>query len=346
MEALRTTLRFSLRVGGLGLALTAAVAAREPIVVGPTALTAREVVETRRSAAAEPGGAGERLDALHDSLFASVQRELDEFDRGFAKEGDTPIEVPATAFRIGFGVEGIDRDGSVDTDFDTDFDATVRLPNLQRMLRIVVSNETLSETPIEDESKALRAGVRVDLVRQFDFDVGIKLDAPPVAFAALRWSRVFAPGRWDAYPFAKLFAETEEGLGASAALTLDRWSGRRLLRSVTSATWRKDLDATEWSQGLYFAHVDSVIEPERQTRRIRGRDFGKARGLLLEAGGDRTSGADFYKATLFYKRPLHSDWLYIEATPFVVWEQERDWQPDPGLRIGFDVLFWGLARGR
>jgi hypothetical protein len=339
-------------IAGIGLALAlplaaaaAAAHAKEPAVVEPTGLPARAVVERHRSATAEPRGTGERLDELHDSLYASVQRELDEFDRGFVDELAEPMQVPASPFRIGFGVEGIDRDGSVDTEFETDFDATLRLPNLQRQLRIVLSNESLSETPAGEDPTALRAGVRVDLVRQFDFDIGVKLDVPPVAFAALRWSQMFEPGRWDVYPFAKLFAETEEGLGASAALTLDRWSGKRLLRSVSSAKWRKDLDATEWSQLLYLAHVDSIIEPERQTRRIRGRDFGKSRGLLLEAGGDRTSGADFYKAWIFYKRSLRSDWLYLEVKPFVIWERERGWNPDPGIAISFDMLFWSLARG-
>jgi hypothetical protein len=291
-----------------------------------------------------PAAAGQRLDAGHDALYRWVNETLASFDRRFADPGEDPMAMPSNPFRIGFSVEAINRDGSVDLDLDTYFQISVRLPNLEKRLRVILTNEALSETAIDDEAATLRAGVRVDLPKAFDFDVGVKLNAPPVAFASLRWSGSARAGSWDVYPFAKLFAETEDGPGASAALTVDRWTGTRLFRSATSTRWLDELDQTEWAQQFVLARVDSRIEPERYSSRVRGEDFGRAFGLRLEAGGARTAGADYYEAGVFWKWPFWSDWLYIGVLPFVVWESERRWQADVGIRFGFDALFRDVSR--
>src|SRR5690606_11032273 len=121
-------------------------------------------------------------------------------------------------------------------------------------LRIFVTSVELDESPeVAGEDSNLRAGLRYQLLKYVSFDIGAKADLPPVAFMAVKWSREYHLGRWDFYPFAKLFAETDESVGYAAAATFDRWSGRRLLRSSTYAKWRNDRDETEWSQSLVFA---------------------------------------------------------------------------------------------
>jgi hypothetical protein len=323
-----------LRAAGLVLLpIVASPGAAQPPPAEPVAARARL-----------PATAGERFDETHDSLYRWVQRTLESFDRRFARTDHEPLEFPPAPFRIGFVVEAIERDGSVKLDLDTAFEARIRLPNIERRVRIVLTNEPISETAVEDEPDSLRAGVRVDVLRDFDFDVGVKLATPPVAFAALRWSRAAEAGSWDLYPLVKLFAESEDGLGASAGLTLDRWAGRTLLRSASSAKWRAELDQTEWSQLLTVARVTAVIEPDRYSGRVRGQDFARAVGLRAEAGGVRTAGADYYEAGFYLKWPVWSDWLYVSVSPFVAWDRERDWQADPGIRVGFDALFRKVAR--
>jgi hypothetical protein len=46
------------------------------------------------------------------------------------------------------------------------------------------------------------------------------------------------------------------------------------------------------------------------------------------------------------ERPLHSDWLYVGVQPIVRREREFECRADPGIRMGFEALFWGLARGQ
>lgn len=316
-------------------------------VVRPTDMTVEEIVAVE-SAQPPPGDElGERLDAAHDGLYIWLQETFQSFDRRFVDDAERPAPVPASPFRIGLGLEGIDRRDGLDTDLDTEFDVTLRLPNMERRLKVFLTTEDLSEISETADSgvSSVRAGVRLDALRWFDFELGAKLDLPPVAFAALRWSKRWRSGRWDLQPYAKLFAETDDGVGASAALIVNHWRGRTLSRSVTSAKWLRDRRATEWGQSLSVARVDALLEPDQYSARLRGQDLARAWGVRVQVGGYETSTVDYYELGPFYKRPLHSDWLYLSVQPVVRWEREFDWRADPGLRIGFEALFWGLARG-
>jgi hypothetical protein len=317
-------------------------------VVKPSELSVEELVAIESALPPAGDALGERLDAAHDELYIWLQETFQSFDRRFVDDAERPAPVPASPFRIGLGLEGIDRRDGLDTDLDTEFDVTLRLPNMERRLKVFLTTEDLSEISETADSgvSSVRAGVRLDALRWFDFELGAKLDLPPVAFAALRWSKRWRSGRWDLQPYAKLFAETDDGVGASAALIVNHWRGRTLARSVTSAKWLNDRDATEWSQSLSLARVDALLEPDQYSARLRGQDLARAWGVRAQVGGYEASTVDYYELGPFYKRPLHSDWLYLSVQPVVRWEREFDWRADPGLRIGFEALFWGLSRAR
>jgi hypothetical protein len=167
---------------------------------------------------------------------------------------------------------------------------------------------------------------------------------PPVAFAALKWTREFPLGRWDFYPFAKIFAETEQSVGYAAAATFDRWSARHLLRSSTYAKWRADRDRTEWSHTLVYARAHELIVPDRHGSYPRANDIGRGWGLRLLAGGDTAHSVDHYEAGIFHRRPFANRWLYWSVEPLVRWDREYAWSADPGIRIGLEMLFWDLVR--
>lgn len=317
-------------------------------VVKPSELSVPELVAIESALPPPKGEPGERLDVAHDDLYIWMQQTFESLDRRFVDEGERPVAVPASPFRIGLGFRGIDRDGRLATDIDTEFDVTLRLPNAERRLKIFLTTEDLSEISETADSgnPSVRAGVRVDALRAFDFEVGVKVDVPPVAYAALRWGKRWRSGPWDIQPYAKLFAETDDGLGASAALIVNHWRGRNLARSVTSAKWLRDRSATEWGQSFSLARVDALLEPDQYSARLRGQDLARAWGIRVQAGGYEKSTVDYYEVGPFYKRPLHSDWLYVAVQPLVRWEREFGWRADPGIRIGFEALFWGLARAR
>ncbi len=302
-------------------------------------------IEAQNAAAQPPLDARERLDHAHDRLYTRMQQFVEATDRRFAPQGGDLRPVPAAPFRVSVGGEAIDRSDGTDLGLDLDFDMTLRLPNTEERLRVFITSNDVDEAPrVADEGSAVRAGLRYELRKYLNFDIGLKLDAPPVAFMSLKWAREIAWGRWDIYPFAKLFAETEESVGYAAAVTVDRWSGQRLLRSSSYVKWRDDRDRTEWSHTLLFARAREIIVPDRYGSYLRAGDIGRGWGVKLHANGKDMHGATYYEASIFHKRPTWNTWLYWFVEPLVRWDREYGWQADPGIRIGIDALFWDLAR--
>lgn len=310
----------------------------------PTGLSVQEI-RARSAAAAPPLDFTQRLDHAHDRLYAWTQGVVESTDRRLADK-DRPLQpVPAAPFRIGLTGEWIDRSSGREVDLLAEFDISLRLPNLERRLGVFISSGDLYEAPRSERStEGLRAGLRYRLLRSLDFDLGMRVDVPPVAFAALKWSGEYGLGRWDFHPFAKVFAETKESVGYAVAATFDRWNGRHLLRSSTYAKWRADRDRTQWSETVIYARAHELIVPDRHGSYPRANDIGRGWGVRLLTGGDTARSIDHHEAGIFYRRPTANRWLYWSVEPLVRWNREYRWSADPGIRIGVEMLFWDLAR--
>ncbi len=309
--------------------------------------TTRSVDEIQSSRAEVPPPLDfrQRLDNAHDALYAWMQSRVQGLDHSLASK-NRPLEpVPAAPFRLALVGEAIDRNGSADLGLDANFDIALSLPNIERRLRIFITSSELDEAPRrEREDQNLSAGFRYELLRHLNFDLGVRIDTAPVAFAALKWTREVNLGRWDFYPFAKVFAETKESVGYAAAATFDRWAGRHLFRTSTYAKWRADRDSTQWSQTLVYARAHQLIVPDRYGSYTRASDIGRGWGLRLFTAGDNANSVDQYEAAIFYRRPTRTRWLYWSVEPLVTWERMYEWSADPGIRIGVEALFWDLAR--
>jgi hypothetical protein len=308
--------------------------------------TGRSTEEIRRQNAQTPYPLDfeQRLDHAHDRVYAWMQGRVEATDHRFADK-DKPLEpIPAAPFRIGMTLESIDRSDGTEFNFNGNLDIALSLPNIEKRLRIFVTSDNLDESPDTRDRSGVRAGLRYQVLPFFDFDLGVRIDVPPVAFASLKWSREYQLGQWDFYPLVKLFAETRESVGYAAGTTFDRWSGRRLLRSSTYAKWRHDRDQTEWSQSFVFARANELIVPDRYGSYPRANDIGRGWGLRALASGEDTNVVTYYEAGIFYARPTSNHWLFWSVEPIVRWDKAYSWKADPGIRIGFNALFWDLAR--
>jgi hypothetical protein len=311
----------------------------------PTERTVEEI-RLQHQNAPYPLDFEERLDHVHDGIYTWVQGTIEATDYYFAPKKDELKPVPAAPFRLGLVLESIDRSDGLDLRLTADLDIALRLPNIEDRLRVFVTSDELDESPRDSrDDNALRAGLRYEILRHVDFDIGVKVDLPPVAFASIRWRQQYALGRWDLYPLVKLFAETEEGLGYVGAVTMDRWAGNHLFRSTSFAKFRSDRDRIQWSQSLIYARADQLIVPDRYGSFVRAQDIGRGWGArLLASGGEENEGIEYYEASMFYRRPASNRWLYWFVEPLVRWDREYDWKADAGIRIGLDALFWDLAR--
>ncbi|HYP81577.1 MAG TPA: hypothetical protein VEQ17_14900, partial [Steroidobacteraceae bacterium] len=193
-----------------------------------------EEIRKEQAAAGNPLDFEQWLDHTHDLIYTWGQQLVEATDHKFASKEKEMLPVPAAPFRLATMVETVNHSDGVHAEIDVDLDITLRLPNIEQRLNIFVTSTELDESPSMsgNDVPALRAGVRYEFARDLDFDVGVRVDWPPVAFASLKWSREYEmTEKWTFYPLIKLFAETKESVGYASAATFDRWSGRTLLRS-------------------------------------------------------------------------------------------------------------------
>ncbi len=302
---------------------------------------------------AEPGsdalrpahGFGERLDLPHDWLYRRLERIVQKVDTHYADPGRVALVVPISPLRIDLDTEFLNRQHGLGVTPRLNFDATVRLPNIERRLHLFISSNNLPEAPgnAATERNPVRAGLRLAERAQLDVDLGVRLKWRPTLFASVRWAPQFKWGDTHFYPLIKPYVESGVGLGASGGFAFERWHGGWVARSASYGNWLRDAAATSWAQTLLFGYVRALIQERQYGHFTDGRDLACGTLVRATAAGERLSGATLYEFSVVYKRPLRSGWLYGYLEPLVRWERGSDWHPEAGVRVGFDALFWNLA---
>lgn len=299
----------------------------------------------RRASTVVAHTVGERADKGHDWLYRRLEHFLVNVDQRYADPQRDALVVPLSPLRIDFDTEFLNRQHGLSLAPRPEFDATLQLPNIERRLRVFVSSNNLAEAPENPalERNPVRAGLRFEQHAHINFDLGVRIGLKPTVFAALRWAPQYSFGNSRLYPLLKPYLESGAGLGVSSGLTVERWSGRWVLRSSSYANWLRNESATSWAQTLLLGHAQAVIQEREYGRFTAGRDLACGTAARLVVSGDRLSSASLYEFSVMFKRPLHGGWLYGYFEPLMRWERDSDWHPDTGFRIGLDALFWGLS---
>jgi hypothetical protein len=237
------------------------------------------------------------------------------------------------------------RKGGLDVLAKPEFEATLRLPNLEQRFRIFATSADLPESPGApvDEPNPLRVGARFLPGSHIGVEFGVQATSSPSAFAALRWAPEFDAGALRVYPFIKTYVQSGLGVGTSGGIAFEHWSDRWIVRSASYGNWVHNTAATDWSQSLIIGYAAGVIQERRYDRFATGRDLACGVAARLSVSGDRASRTSLFEAGVFMKRPLHGGWLFGYVEPVVQWKRDFGWHPDIGVRIGVDALFWGLA---
>lgn len=297
-------------------------------------------------APAAPG----RLERLHDWLYLGLEREIADIDTWFASSGQEPIPVPPSLFRIGFEGAAFYKGEGVSLVGIPDFEGTLHLPNIERRLKLFITSEDVQESPADptQQTSQVRAGMRFEPVPDLDLEFGVRAKLLPSAFGTLRWSHRFETDFLSVSPFAKAYAESGLGTGMSGGLTLERWSGFWILRSASWANRLRNtsgITATTWSQTVIAGYAPSIIGEQQYGTVAAGRDLACGTVMRLFVSGDSGSRAALYEGSVIHKRPLMGGWLFGYVEPVMRWVRYEDWHPDPGVRLGIDALFWGVAGG-
>jgi hypothetical protein len=288
---------------------------------------------------------GEHLDEGHDWIYRRIERWIERVDIRFAGPEDERVVVPLSPFRIGFDTEFLHRSDGLAVLATPDFEAWLRLPNIERRLKVFVTTTDVAESPADPtlEHNPVQLGMQFTPLSHVNFEAGVQAKLWPAAFAALKWTPTFDAGALKVYPFAKAYVETGLGIGVSGGLTIEHWSGRWIMRSASYADWVRNTTYTDWTQTFIAGYVPAVIHQGRYGFVADGRDIACGVALRLSVSGDRASRTSLYEDGVIMKRPLHGGWLFGYVEPIVRWDRNYDWHPDLGIRAGFDALFWGLA---
>ncbi|MBW4050762.1 MAG: hypothetical protein HIU85_04750 [Proteobacteria bacterium] len=326
----------------LAMAITASAHDKGPERVRPSVGTIGKLQQASRAAAATLGG---RLDAGHDWLYRRLQHFFEDVDLRFAVPEQAPIVVPLSPVRIGFESEFVHRKNGMDVLARPEFEATLRLPNIEQRLGVFATSADLPESPGTpvDEPNPLRVGARFLPGSYVDVEFGVQANSSPSAFAALRWAPEFDAGALRVYPFIKTYVQSGLGVGTSGGIAFEHWSGRWIVRSASYGNWVRNTAVTAWSQSLIIGYAAGVIQERRYDRFATGRDLACGVAVRVSVSGGRASKTSLFEASVFMKRPLHGGWLFGYVEPVVQWNRDFGWHPDVGVRIGVDALFWGLA---
>ena len=314
------------------------------MIVGDDELLIQDLSDTVPYASAT--GFAAKADWAHDTLFMKVQKNVSTADGWFVTEGEEKEDVPASRFRIGMYAE-VSQEEDTEFGFDPEFDIELKTPNLERRLSLYVTTKELGELPgtdPTDRDEGVRIGLRRALPAGFKVDAGVKWDWPLNPFFQLKWRDAWSPGKWNVYPGIKGFWESDDGFGANASFTGDRWFGRGLFRSSSGCRWEENTNGVSWSHTIIIGYARELIDEQKRGSRAGGKDIARGGGLRYRIEGETdTRRIESHEALLMLKVPMRKKWAYFVFAPGVTFRNERDWEAEPSVQLGIDMLFWDVG---
>jgi hypothetical protein len=297
------------------------------------------------------GSWGERLDYIHHNFHYQVHDAVDRIDTYFAEDASQPARPPPSKLRLGLYAE-FEIDAGVRLALDPDYDLEVELPNLEQRWNIIVTGRDVDELPGTNPTER-DAGANVGIQKPLDrlhvkVGAGVKLKWLPEGFAEAKWSPLWRAGAWRFRPQLKGYYQTDDGLGSIESLTVFRWFGARqrgFLRSVTAGRWTENTEGYEWEQSLALGYVPQLLQSKHRDQNISAHDTARAVGVRYSILGHKDSEAivDRHRVTLAFRFPLYKNFIYGEVLPELDFENVNDWDPVQKIRLGVDMLFWGVG---
>ena len=310
------------------------------------------------------------VDRTHDWLYDKGHGSVVWVDDKFVTEGEEPIKVPPSRFRLGlYGEFDFGAADSFKLQPIIDLGTDVKFPNLERRLRLFVTTRDPSALPGEstaDANNDLRVGASRNFFKNWDTSIGVKADWPPEAFVNAQWVPIYHPSEhWTLYPQGKVFWDNDEGIGFLGALTADYWKHRWLFRQTLSGKWNKQQqdddsdDAADpdsflfgengggyrWAVTSLVGYVPKLLNEKDYGRRVSGSDVADGWGVRGRVEGDGAQTLS-YELSLLRKGPLYKDYLYYVITPKMEWERQNNWETEYKIEIGIEMLIWGDLKHR
>lgn len=254
-----------------------------------------------------------------------------------------PVAKPSTVtLSPGIGYSKYD-----DVQYRGRFRAHINLPSLKNRVQVIVNNvqedeDVLTDVndPISRERRVVgdndkSAGLRFILVDRMDFDLsvgaGLRFKPDPVSKIKTR-ARIRTDGFGTLFELAETgFWESDNGLGEKTEFIMTHMLGKRFTLRSTSAALLQE---------THHEHLNGVVLGETvsgeyliRPRRTVGVTVG------VEWYTDPAAAVNSYSVRVPYRQGIWRDWMYLRVEPGADFANENDFDMNPLITVGFDILF-------
>lgn len=284
-------------------------------------------------------GWGGRIDTAHyavSSRIISLARWMDSFfdDPEYAtEEADARISISqATTYSKADLLE-----------YRTRISSSVALPNLSRKTKLVFEgNEDLE---VEDTEKSVQEsakesvdspsiGLQYSFLELRDLDLrvraGVRLGDPSFYAGPRIRAYIDIGNTWTARFTQRAYWYTDNYWRSKSTLDFDRIIGsRNLFRQSFRTDWKEEYFPT---QGFRHTVTSSLSQPLKDAAAFR---YSWSSVYYTRPNGEWSSTA----LSVSYRQSVWQDWILLEVTPFVAWEDRLNWEINPGITFSVNILF-------
>lgn len=231
-----------------------------------------------------------------------------------------------------------------DTRYTGDVKVNLRLPHTEEKLKLTFESDpteqrddldrTLEDSPDEvAREREYYGGIQATLGDEkkwrFKPSIGVKFDKPIDIFLRLRMDRNYKTGDWLFRPSQTFYAFKEKGFGSDTQFVLDYGiTDDILFRSSSFVRYTDENDYYEPSQVFSLLH-----------------SLSSRRGVAYQVGAYGISEpgwhATDYLAQIRYRQNIHSDYLFMELIPRVLYQRENDFDAERSLTLRLEMIFEG-----
>ncbi len=186
------------------------------------------------------------------------------------------------------------------------------------------------ENVFDDPSLGLQYVIRQKQRLHTSFSVGTRLDNPSVNFGPrLRYSHSLS-SRWRGRYTQRVLWDTDEGWESRTRFEFDRdFSNTLLMRLALRADWR---ESRKSSEGIRYTLRSALVQRLQK-------DAAVSYNLTSRYTTKPRKAWTAHRASVQYRRQIWQDWIYLEVAPFVAFEKQYNWHPNPGIQLSLDFIF-------
>lgn len=290
-------------------------------------------------------------EASQDTIFDTVQGSTSTRIVALARWADSFFDDPAYADEEANARVSLEQAvrfyRNLNAEFSTRVSATVVLPNMNNRLRLsfegddeqyaedfeVNEEENLADATQESiDNPSLRLQYLFSRHRDFDLRMsgGIRFSEEALyAGPRLKLNSLIGWG-WTARFTQRVYWYTTDNVKSKTEVRFDHLLGENnLFRQSFRTDWDKELHPVD---GFRNSATTSITQPLKKTAAFRYA-WHSVYYTRPEPGWTSTS------LSIGYRQSVLREWFIVEATPFVTWEEQYNWNPKPGINLSFNIIF-------